>query len=181
MGSNLYPQFNNPRSTTGVYPGVYIGIDLRYEMGILLDEYGTFVILRHYDKTEHSNYWDNIAKEAIGGPAWPYRDYITRAREVIRETAVDTTAGLEIPTPMGLMTLPQVTFYIEWDVTKPDDISNSDELFRFKWTSSKTPSVDQGLDSVTNRYNILEAAPLLCDGGRIEYYNCICRTDVAGK
>ena len=176
--SNLYPNIGNPRNSTSLYSGFSPGIDLRKEMDILMSEYGHYVIIRHFDKTKRSEYWNNIAKEAVGGPAWEYTDYITLSRRVYRSTLTGTTAGLEMPNPAGLLDIPYITFYIKWDGTRTHGITNSDIIMQFDWSSNRKPSVDEALHAVTGRYDILEAADMLGDMGRREYYICLTRSDI---
>jgi hypothetical protein len=179
--SNLYPDVSNPRGKTSLYSGFVPGIDLRREMDILMNEYGHYVIIRHFDKTKRSVYWNNVAKEAVGGPAWEFTDYITLSRRVSRSTLTGTTAGLEMPNPAGLLDVPYITFYIKWNGAYPHGITNSDIIMQFEWSKTTSPSVDEALTNVTGRYDILEAADMLGDMGRREYYICITRSDLAGK
>lgn len=174
----LYPSMNNDRPTTSIYPGTAYGIDLRNEMEVLLSEYGYYILVRHYDRSTYSQYWNNIAKEAVGGPAYEYTDYIALGRKVARTTETGATGGLEVPHPMGLVTIPYVTFYIKWDIVYTDSISNEDEIMEFTWSNSRVPVVGDAIPNVTNRYNILDAADLLGDTGRREYYMCICRSTI---
>jgi hypothetical protein len=179
--SNLYPKIGNPNVSTALYPGIHTGIDLRYEMDLLLREFGYHIVIRHFDKTKRSKYWNQTTREAVGGPAWEYTDHVVRARKVLRQTEVDSPAGLEMPHPAGLLSIPQVTFYVKWDSTLPYDICNEDLILEISWNSSRAPNVSEVISNVTNRYNILEAADLLGDSGRREYYICLTRVDIGGK
>jgi hypothetical protein len=178
--SNLYPGITNSGSGSGLYPGMIVGIDLRREMDILMAEYGYYVILRHFDRSRHSSYWDDIAKEAVGGPAYEYTDYIARARKVVR-ASLSGTGGLEEPTPLGLITLPYIMFYVKWNAALRYEITNADEIMEFTNTSTGVPGLEDALKSVTNTFNILLADDLLGDLGRREYYACVSRLDIGGR
>jgi hypothetical protein len=89
--------------------------------------------------------------------------------------------GLEMPHPAGILTIPNVVFYVKWNSIYPDEIINDDEIIEFRWTSTRLPTANEAIKVATNRYNILEAADLLGDKGRKEYYMCVTRTDIGGK
>ncbi len=46
----------------------------------MLDEYGWWMVLRSFDLTKKSKYWDDVSKEAIGGPPYLYNDIILKGR-----------------------------------------------------------------------------------------------------
>lgn len=167
----MYPKLDAP--TTGLFPGYTGGIDLRHEMDKILRAYGHWIMVRHYDTTRHSQYWDSRTHEAIGGPAWEYTDYIVRARKVLQRS-VGTLSALEMPSPPGLMTVPYINYYIQWNPTH-NDVTIYDDIYEFRWDSSNTPTIDNLVGKYTGRYNIKEAVDLLGDSGRREYYMCICQ------
>src|SRR6056297_1687489 len=47
-----------------------------------IEEYGWWIILRSFDLSEYSRYWNKVSKEAIGGPAYKYNDIILKGRRV---------------------------------------------------------------------------------------------------
>ena len=47
-----------------------------------IEKYGWWFVLRSFDITKHSKYWDSVSKESIGGPAYPYNDIIIKGRRV---------------------------------------------------------------------------------------------------
>lgn len=56
-------------------------IDLDYHMKeMIAGEWGNWFVLRSYDLTKKSKWWDPHNKEAIGGPAYEFRDYLVRGR-----------------------------------------------------------------------------------------------------
>lgn len=61
-------------------PGGDINLDLEFKR--IVQEYGWWIVLRSFDLSRHSRYWDDRSKEAIGGPPWEYNDIIFKARRV---------------------------------------------------------------------------------------------------
>jgi len=179
--SILYPKMDLPNRNTTMFPGPTTGIDLRAEMDSIMEEYGSYILVRHFDRTQHSSDWDPIAQEGVGGPGYTWVDYITLARKVIRSTATGSATGLEQPAPMGLVTVPIVMFYIKWNTIYPDDVSNGDMIMEFPWDKTRAPVSEEAVLIVNNSYEILEAADLLGDKGRREYYMCVTRTDIGGR
>ena len=58
-------------------------IDLDYELRVMLSgEWGCWGILRSFDLTKKSKWWNAQRGEAINGPQWEYRDYLVRLRRV---------------------------------------------------------------------------------------------------
>lgn len=48
----------------------------------IIEEYGWWMVLRSFDLTKKSQYWDDTSKEAIGGPPFLYNDIILKGRRV---------------------------------------------------------------------------------------------------
>ena len=54
-------------------------MDMEYELyNSLFNGQGHWVVYRWFDTTRLSKYWDESAKEAIGGPKWEWKDYPIR-------------------------------------------------------------------------------------------------------
>ena len=176
MKSLLYPQLSNPRVNTSLYPGSTHGLDLRRWMDDILGEYGHYVMLRQYDTTKRSIYWNDITKESIGGPAWEYTDHIVRARKQVMTTG-GVLSALEMPSPPGIITVLYTIYYLKWNSLNPM-VKNDDEIYEFEWALDRAPNVDEV--TCVLKYNILDAIDMLGDAGRKEYYKCICRQDIVG-
>jgi hypothetical protein len=65
-----------------IYDASQGSINLRNELSYILNTTGYWVGWRHFDLTKRSQYWDNIAKETIGGPPWEYKDYVFKCRRI---------------------------------------------------------------------------------------------------
>jgi len=48
----------------------------------MIDEYGWWMVLRSFDLTKKSQYFDQQSGEAIGGPMYEYNDIILKGRRV---------------------------------------------------------------------------------------------------
>jgi len=178
INSLLYPAISNAKSGVGLYPGHTVGIDLRHELDDILNTYGHWVMVRKYDTSTHSEYWDDELHEARGGPAWEYTDHIVRSRKVIQRSG-GVLSALEMPSPLGMISVPYVLYYLRWDVTA-QGIGAEDELYEFQWDINRKPGPDEAVDICDRKYAILESVDLLGDSGRREYYLCICRLDKVG-
>lgn len=55
-------------------------INLREEFDSIVKEYGWWMVLRSFDLSKRSEYWDEMSREAIGGPQWEYNDIIFKGR-----------------------------------------------------------------------------------------------------
>ena len=175
--SMLYPTKDNSFANTSPYPGHTAGIDLRVELDDLLNTYGHWVMVRKYDTTTHSEYWDDELRESRGGAPWVYTDYVVRARKVIQRSG-GVLSALEMPAPPGMLTIPYANYYLKWDAA--GTIGNADEIYEFPWDSDANPEPSQAVLICERKYNILESVDLLGDAGRREYYLCICRLDELG-
>jgi hypothetical protein len=188
FGMEFYPTVENNRGGASVtdrvplYPSVGHGLDLRKWFDDMLARFGHYVILRRYDTTTHSVYWNTLTKEAVGGPAWEYTDYVIRSRKVIM-TSAGTLSALEMPAPPGLFTVEYVTYYLKWNSVLPG-ITANDEIYEFVTPTSniETGSVPKAdVVECNTKYNIIETVDMLGDAGRNEYYKCICKQDVVGS
>jgi len=174
----MYPSTSNANPEVSPYPVATTGVDLRLEMEDILNEYGHWVMVRHYDTTQRSPAWDDEYGEAIGGPTHPYVDYVVRGRKVIVRSG-GVLSALEMGSPVGAITIPYVTYYVRWDVTD-DLLTIHDEIYEFPWDDERSPGVEEVVDIVVTKYGILESVDMLGDAGRREYYLCVCRADVVG-
>ena len=174
----MYPTTDNPNQDVSVYPGISTGIDLRVEMDELLNTYGHWVMVRHYDTTSYSEFWNPLTHESVGGPPHPYTDHVVRSRKVLQTTG-GVLAALDMPAPVGILNVPYITYYLKWDVVD-EPLLNTDEIFEFPWDRIRVPGADEAAALINNKYSILESVDLLGDEGRREYYACICRADRVG-
>jgi len=162
-----------------MYPERTYGINLRYEMEKLLDEYGHWVLLRHYDTTTFSEYYDEITGEGVGGPMYEWTDHVVRSRKVVQTTG-GTLSAMEMTTPVGLLTVPYSVYYVKWDDMNAIIAPQLDEIYEFAWSKARAPIADECTALAKVKYNILEAIDMLGDGGRREFYTCICKADMVG-
>jgi len=174
----LYPTESNATPNVSLYPDHTTGIDLRNELEALLNEYGHWVMVRKYDTSTHSVYWDSDTREARGGPPWEYVDYVVRARKVIQRSG-GVLSALDMPAPPGMITIPYANYYLKWTVDGCS-VGSEDEIYEFPWDQGVAPEPSQAVDICERKYNILESVDLLGDAGRREYYLCVCRLDVVG-
>lgn len=177
---SLYPSIARQHPHVEPYPGLHGGVDLRKEVDSLLEQYGAWMLLRHYDVTTHSQYWDEDTQESVGGPSYLFTDHIVLTRKIIQSTG-GVLGALEMPAPPGLVSTPYTNIYLRWDAGGEILIEQVDEIFEFNWNEERKPEADEVLGKVVIKHNILMAQDLLGDLGRREYWKCICKADVVGK
>lgn len=93
--------------------------DLDAELRLMLSgEWGHWGILRSFDLTKKSKWWNPQTGEAINGPQWQYRDYLVRYRKVY-EPIIDPHPS----THMGVEAYYPDSFYMASSVRpKSEDI-----------------------------------------------------------
>jgi hypothetical protein len=154
------------RST--VYPGLANteaeGIDLRLEMTYILygnafkKPLGHWVVLRHFDRSQHSNYWNPISKEGVNGPAHPYTDVLLRTRR-IPYPRNDT----ENVSKAGDIFSDKLVYYFEYDVS----ISMGDQIYELD-VVDHTRVPDQY--NFTEKYDVKRLHPYRLENGNVQYF-----------
>lgn len=142
------------------------GIDLRSELHKILYgdsltiPLGHYVVLRHFT-TEHSEYYNPITKEGVGGSAYKYIDSIIKTRRVpIRKPRQDETK-------IGVINLDVLIYYFEHNV----DIKEPDQILEFEWADHRIlPKLSQiTTSSITDRFTVNKVHKYRLEYGRIEY------------
>lgn len=141
--------------TTNIQPS---GIDLRVEFAKFIEEHGHWVILRKFDRSRHSRFWDETTKTAIGGPAWEYTDYLIRASKSVRRASEADEYNFR----PGTVDLPADTYYVsyEFDPTLVDVLI---EISPCDGSRPETFTIKQARD-------IYRVDPMRDAQGRVEYY-----------
>jgi hypothetical protein len=104
--------------------------ELRY---MLTGEWGHWGILRSFDLTKKSKWWNPQTGEAINGPQWEYKDYLVRLRRVY-EPIIDPHPS----THMGVEAYYPDSFFVASNV-RPKSEDNIFEIAEAEW--SKVPRV----------------------------------------
>ena len=121
--------YDNPNSEAD-------GIDLREEMNIILygspykKPLGHWVVLRHFDRSSTSKYFNDISKEGIGGPAHKFTDTLLKTRRV----GASTRSNTESVTKAGDIFSDKLVYYFEYDVV----INNGDQIYELDVTDHST-------------------------------------------
>ena len=154
-----------------------MGIDLRAELKELfeIDEGGVarWILIRHFTN-EHSEYYNEVTKEGVGGPAFKFVDTLVQAYSTIVMQPVRGPAeGLAIR-PVAPIEESMYKFYLEHDVT----VDENDEIFDLDYEKSDRPTVvytGAEVDKVNGkvrpieRFKIRKVEPYRCDEGRTEF------------
>lgn len=100
---------------------------------------GQWVVLRHFDTSKKSSYWNEETKEAVGGPPYEYTDTLVLAA---KQTAFQTSrpsaeVGITIMTQMSAV-LESYRYFLRSDVT----IQENDEILDLGYVGQAAPTVD---------------------------------------
>ena len=165
------------------------GVDLRDEFDNFINGdhdnqgYGYWVVYRRFDVTKNSSKYNrttgkgnyfNPTNEGVGGQSYPYDD------EVIRtvKRALTVTASrykVEQETPLGQIPVLYRQFYFAHDMVPKE----SDLIYELAYEGQAEPTDISPPYQQTWNINLVE--PHRSDGGRIEYYACICGIEVIGR
>jgi len=151
------------------------GINLRQELHDIL--YGTgaitgkghWVILRKFDPTQYSKYWNPVTREAVGGPAHPYTDHLVRTyrRLVTRDRSA---VNADMDAPPGRVIAPYLVYYFEHTLNPRIGM---DQIFELDWEDTVSPTEPVDVNLYRERYNITTTHKYRMDGfGRLEYWYC---------
>ena len=100
---------------------------------------GRWVIVRHFDRTKKSRYWNDQTKEPIGGPPYEYTDTVVLAAKQLafQPTRPATKAGVTLMENTGAV-LENFRYFIPGDVTIQED----DEILGLSYIGPDKPEVD---------------------------------------
>ncbi len=156
---------------TTAYPGITTqgeGIDLRVEMnGILYGNAanspkGHWVILRKYDRSKPSIYYNKRTHEGVGGPAFVYTDSLLRTRRV---PIAFKGHPLE-PLKGGKSIEDRYIYYFEY-TTYP---KRGDHIIELSIPDhSVTPTITENI--MADRYRITAVQPYRLENGNVQYYS----------
>lgn len=107
------------------------GIQLREEMTWMCNNTGYFVGWRRFDTSKRSEYWDSLAKEAIGGPPWEYDDYVFKTRRIIPGR---TSLENEILQRFGTVEKGSIIYFVPYNI----EIKQEDLFFQVYNETTKT-------------------------------------------
>lgn len=151
-------------------------IDLRQELKNLLEtEFGgiaKWIAIRHFSTT-HSEYWNEVTKEAIGGPAYTYTDTLVECYSLTAVKRILPQIG-SVVEEFGQLEQIYDKYYLmsDVDVKENDEILDLDYFGKTKPTLVYTKAEENTVllkYSPKNRYKIKKVDPKIGDFGRIEY------------
>ena len=143
-------------------------INLRAELKKLfeIDKTAHWVILRQFDKTKKTKHWNELTKEAVGGPAWEYSDQLILARKSSGRQ-VFFPGSQENFTSIGLMDASGYRFYLTADITPHLD----DVIYEIEYQGNKKPTIVN--PPFVAKWNITSIIPMRDQAyGRVEYWIC---------
>lgn len=147
------------------------GIDLRIELNWLLHGNGVqkpkghWVVVRHFDRSERSKYFNRHSKEGVGGPPHPYTDYLVRTRRM-PYPRTDTIDSLKVGDIFG----DKFIYWFEYTVS----IHAGDQVFELDVTDHKYQPTSYEFDE---KYEIKRLHPYRLENGNVQYYAALCELD----
>ena len=147
------------------------GINLRYEIhGILYGfpgkrPLGHWVVLRHFDRTRTSRYYNSFSNEGLGGPKYLYTDTLLKTRRIPYPRS-DT----ESPTKASTVFSDKMVYYFEYDV----QISNGDQIFELDVTDHTFRPTSYNLE---DKYNVKRLHPYRMEDGNVAYFAALSELD----
>lgn len=160
---------------SSMYPGMESeadGIDLRIEMNRILygstfkRPLGHWVVVRVFDTSSKSKYFNVYSREGILGPAHNYTDHLVRARRVSTRKSAN-----------------------EMDVLKPNDLVNDGFTYYFEWTVPvNAGSQIYELDvkdhthkpvtyKLVEKLDVVKTLPYRLENGNVQYIAAIAESD----
>ena len=94
-------------------------IDMQREMSDFCHQHGHWIIVRKFDRTRRSRFWDERSQSAIGGPAWEYEDIFVKSiysREGLGILPTHATRTIRL----GQMDNKDYVYYIPHYITPTD-------------------------------------------------------------
>lgn len=141
---------------------------LKYELGGI----GRWVVVRKFS-TVHSQYWNEAAHEAIGGPAYDFTDTLVEAYSIPMRRISPKTDGVWVQ-EVGKIEQELIIFYFEYNVSFDVD----DEIFELDYEKSTKPTlvyteaeedIANGKVAPKSRYKVKKKIKYRCDEGMIEF------------
>jgi hypothetical protein len=165
------------------------GIDLRDEFDCFVNGdqdnqgHGYWVVYRRFDTSQNSDSYNRTTGkgsyykptgEGVGGQSYPFEDELVRTNK----RALTVTASrfkVEQETPLGNIPVVYRQFYLAHNVAP----KQSDLIYEIAYEGVDEPT---GIEPpYLQAWNINLVEPFRSDGGRIEFYACICGIEVIGR
>lgn len=131
---------------------------------------GHWIVYRRYDLTQTSEFWDEVYRSGVDGPAYKYIDIPILTR---RDPRYQPDMA-ESSTNIGFLPGGQYVYYFEWDVIP----SRIDQIFEINWNdNSIAPHLDEIQTPYVDKFNIKEVFPHRGDDGQPAFWTCFVNLD----
>lgn len=141
-----------------------------------------WLLLRSFTE-EKSEYWNDITKEAIGGPAYTYSDSLVEGWSAPAVSGISRKReGVVVVDPADL-DITSECFYLMYDVL----IKNNDEIYELDWEHAEKPTIvykrneeDLAQKKVCpkRKYRVQKVLNKRGDEGRVEYVKAFCEREM---
>ena len=146
------------------------GIDLRIEMNRILygstfkKPLGHWVIVRVFDTSTRSKYFNRYSKEGIMGPAHDYVDHLVRTRRVPDSFGRSNIDEEKI----AAMVDNKYIYYLEYDVP----IRDGDQIYELDILDHTTIPTTYNF---AGKYDVDRMHPYRLENGNVQYLSVVCK------
>jgi len=151
-------------------------VDIRSEFSSIMSDFegiARWLLLRKFTD-EKSPYWNDITKEAIGGPKYEYNDFLIEGYSIPAVSGtVSKREGVVVTSP-GDLDITSEIFYLKHNVPVVVD----DEIYDLDWEHTERPTIvyDKSDENLADgkvcpkrKYSVKRVDPKRGDLGRIEF------------
>jgi len=151
-------------------------MNIRNEFSSIMTDFegiARWLVLRKFTD-QKSSYWNDVTKEAIGGPKYKYNDSLVEGYSVpVFTSATKKREGVVVMSP-GDLDITSEIFYFKYDVP----VAVEDEIYDLDWEHAEKPIVvyDKSDENLVDRkvcpkrkYSVKRVDPKRGDLGRIEF------------
>lgn len=144
------------------------GIDLRIEMNRILyggvgrRPKGHWIVLRQYDRTSRSEYYNTRTHEGVGGPAFTYTDSVLRTRRVPVSRRSEKIEDLKV----GGNVLDGYVYYLEYHINP----RIGDDIFELELADHTNYPGSASTLTLQEKFRVKRVHPWRLDNGNIIYW-----------
>jgi hypothetical protein len=161
------------------------------ELTDMYESISRWVVLRHFRVGEYSQYYNEITKEGVGGPAYKYDDYIIKGYSKPVNTSRVVDSGLS-RTPFDVVDNTYIEYYFDKNMSTVRDnrvvntiLNHNDWVYEIDWIGENKPQIEYGDDDtplvngskILKKFSIKIVIPYKLNYGQPQFYAAICDFD----
>ena len=148
------------------------GIDLRIETNWILygntfkKPLGHWVVVRVFDTSSQSKYFNKYSREGILGPSHNFTDYLVRSRRV---STHKTANEMDVLKPVDIVQ-DGFTYYFEWTVP----VNAGSQIYEIDAKDHATKPLTY---KFVEKFDIVKTLPYRLENGNVQYIAAIAESD----